>query len=400
MMHTVLLALLASAALVILLDLVRRALHRLHQQLDAWHGPDIESTSRGVLSAPRAAVMLHLLARLLATLVVSALLYVYLVLMLRLLPWASPYAHTLENDLMSRLRALGHAFVLRLPNALLVVLVIAVAYVLVKSTRFVFSALAKQTVRVSGFYPDWAEPTYRIIRALIVALTAVVVFHYLPGSNSPAFEGVSLFLGFLLSLGSAGAISHVVAGAALTYTRAFQVGDRVQIGESEGDVTEKTLLVTRIRTIKNVDISIPNASVLGRQIVNLSSSAQDRGLILHTAVTIGYDVPWRKVHQLLIEAAQQTKHVLSDPKPFVYQKALDDFYARYELNAYTDRPLVQAQTYSDLHQNIQDKLHEGGVEILSPHYTAIRDGHAAAVPPAYLPDDYQAPGFRIAPLRQ
>ena len=141
----------------------------------------------------------------------------------------------------------------------------------------------------------------------------------------------------------------------------------------------RCLYSTDLRTIKNVDISIPNASVLGRQIINYSSSADQRGLILHTAVTIGYDVPWRKVHQLLIEAAQATKNVLNDPKPFVLQTALDDFYARYELNAYTDRPLVSAQTYSDLHQNIQDKLHEGGVEILSPHYAAIRDGNGAAL---------------------
>ena len=206
-----------------------------------------------------------------------------------------------------------------------------------------------------------------------------------------------MFAGFLLSLGSAGAMSHVLGGAVLTYTRAFQVGDRIQIGDSEGDVIEKTLLVTRIRTIKNVDISIPNASVLGRRIVNYSSSARQRGLILHTAVTIGYDVPWQKVHQLLIDAARRTTNVQSDPQPFVLQTALDDFYARYELNAYTDRPLESAQTYSDLHQNIQDTLHEGGIELLSAHYTAVRDGNTAAVPRRYLPDDYEAPGFRITP---
>ena len=176
-------------------------------------------------------------------------------------------------------------------------------------------------------------------------------------------------------------MAHVVAGSVLTYTRAFQVGDRVRIGDAEGDVTGKTLLVTRIRTIKNVDISIPNASVLRSQIVNFSSSAQAPGLVLHTPVTIGYDVAWRTVHRLLIEAALATPHVLPEPRPFVLQTALDDFYVRYEVNAYTDRPLVAAQTYSYLHQNIQDALHAGGVEILSPHYSALRNGSAIAVPP-------------------
>src|SRR5207247_9865744 len=144
-----------------------------------------------------------------------------------------------------------------------------------------------------------------------------------------------------------------VAGSVLTYTRAFQVGDRIQIGDSEGDVIEKTLLVTRIRTIKNVDISVPNGSVLGRQIINYSSSAPRRGLILHTTVTIGYDLPWRTVHQLLIEAAPATGNILKEPRPYVLQTGLDDFYAKYQVNAYTNRPLVSAQTYSDLHQNIQ-----------------------------------------------
>ena len=158
------LALLASAALVISLALVRRAFQRLHRQLDTWHGPESGSGSRAVLSAPRAAVMLHLLTRLLRTVLTTVLLYGYAVLMLRLLPWASPYARTLENDLTSRFRAVAAAVVVHLPNAFVVVLVLAVAYVLVKSARFVFSALAKQTIRVRGFYPDWAEPTFKIVR--------------------------------------------------------------------------------------------------------------------------------------------------------------------------------------------------------------------------------------------
>ena len=339
--------------------------------------------------------MLHLLARLARIGLTLALFYGYSTLMLRRLPWGRPYASALEGVLVAAVRAMTSAIAVHVDDAVFLSLVVVVSYVLVKAARFGFSALAKGTVRLPGFYPDWAEPTYKIVRGLLLALTAIVIFHYLPGSDSPAFEGVSLFLGFLVSLGSSGVISHLVAGGVLTYTRAFQVGDRIQIGDSEGDVIEKTLLVTRIRTIKNVDISVPNGSVLGRQIVNYSSSAGRHGLILHTTVTIGYDVPWRKVHDLLVEAAMATGHVLSDPPPYVLQTGLEDFYAKYQLNAYTDRPLESARIYSELHQNIQDQLHEAGVEILSPHYTALRDGNAAAVPRGYLPVDYQAPAFQL-----
>ena len=214
-------------------------------------------------------------------------------------------------------------------------------------------------------------------------------------SASAAFKGVSLFFGVLFSLGSSGAVGNMMAGIILTYTRAFQIGDHVKIGDTTGDVIERTLLVTRVRTIKNVAITIPNCSVLSGQIVNYTSMAQERGLILHTGVTIGYDVPWKQVHALLIAAAERTEHILKEPKPFVLQTSLDDFYVAYQINAYTNRADGQAGIYSELHQNIQDSFNEGGVEILSPHYRAARDGNMVTIPANYLPADYKAPSFRI-----
>jgi small-conductance mechanosensitive channel len=163
-------------------------------------------------------------------------------------------------------------------------------------------------------------------------------------------------------------------------------------------VVEQTLLVTRVRTIKNVDITIPNAMVLGSHIVNFSSSCKEWGLILHTTVTIGYDVPWRQVHELLIAAANATGHIFEKPDPFVLQVSLDDFFVAYELNAYTEAPHLMALTYSELHQNIQDKFNEAGVEIMSPHYSSLRDGNATAIPQDYLPKHYDAPGFKISSL--
>jgi small-conductance mechanosensitive channel len=218
-----------------------------------------------------------------------------------------------------------------------------------------------------------------------VALAAVMIFPYLPGADSDAFKGVSIFLGVLLSFGSSGAVSNVVAGAVLTYTNAFRPGDRVQIGETVGDVVERTMLVIRLRTIKNVDVTVPNAAALSSQMINYTAQANTRGLILHTTVTIGYDAPWRQVHQLLIDAARATEGLLQDPEPFVLQTGLDDFYVRYEVNAYTDRPSEMARTYSLLHQNIQDRFNQAEVEIMSPHYRALRDGSALTIPEGNLP---------------
>lgn len=181
----------------------------------------------------------------------------------------------------------------------------------------------------------------------------------------------------------------------LTYIRAFKLGDRVKVGDTIGDVLESNLLITRVRTIKNVDITVPNSMMLGSHISNFSSSSKDTGLILHTTVTIGYDAPWRQVHELLISAALATENILEQPKPFVLQTSLDDFYVSYQINAYTDKPSIMARTYSLLHQNIQEKFNEGGVEIMSPHYSSLRDGNQTTIPESYLPDSYIPPSFRV-----
>ena len=240
------------------------------------------------------------------------------------------------------------------------------------------------------------QPTYKIVRFMVLAFVLVVIWPFLPGTGSEAGKGVSLFLGALFTLGSSSAVANMVAGTVLTYTRAFRIGDRIQLGDTVGDVIEKTLLVTRVRTIKNVEITVPNALVLSGHIINYSAVAKKGGLILHTTVTIGYDAPWRKVHELLVAAARATENVLETPAPFVLQTSLDDFFVSYQLNAYTDQAAVMARTYSDLHQNIQEKFSGGGVEIMSPHYAALRDGNRTAIPTDHLPAGYAPPPFRVA----
>jgi small-conductance mechanosensitive channel len=228
-----------------------------------------------------------------------------------------------------------------------------------------------------------------------VIFALVVAFPYLPGGKSDAFKGVSIFIGVLLSLGSGSAMGNIVSGVVLTYMRPFRVGDRVQIADTIGDIIDKSLLVTRLRTIKNVEVTIPNSAILNGQVINYSAMAQTPGLILHTTVTIGYDAPWRTVHELMSSAALATEGILSEPRPFVLQTALNDFNVSYEINAYTHRPNEMTRLYSALHANIQEKFNAAGVEIMSPNYLALRDGNTVTLPEDQRPTGYRVPSFRV-----
>jgi len=233
---------------------------------------------------------------------------------------------------------------------------------------------------------------------MVLALAAVVVFPYLPGSKSPAFQGITIFLGLLLSLGSSSAVANAVAGTILNYTRSFQVGDMVKIGDTLGRVLEKGLLVTRVETQKREVITIPNGVVMGAAVQNYTTEAKTGGVTFYTTVTIGYDAPWRQVHELLISSALATRHILKAPPPFVLQRALNDFNVSYELNAYTDKPDQMQEIYSQLHQNIQDKFNEANVEIMSPHYAALRDGNSVTTPAQYRSDSYKPSAFLVHPI--
>jgi small-conductance mechanosensitive channel len=394
-------ALISTIALILAFKLVNRILRKIRALLESWRGtriPALRIQKLEVLSADRITNMLLGATRVVRIVVYVLLIYLCVPLILSFFPWTRGLATVLFDQILSPLGAIWHAFVGYLPNIFYVAAIVLVTRYILKVVRWFFGEVEKGTITLPNFYRDWSIPTYKIVHVLVVAFAAVVILPYLPGSGSPAFKGVSVFLGVLFSLGSASSISNVVAGVVLTYMRAFEVGDRVKIADTTGDVTEKTLLITRVRTIKNVDVTIPNAMVLGSHIVNFSSSAREQGLILHSAVTISYDVPWKRVHELLIEAAKGTDNVMDKPAPFVLQTSLDDSYVEYEINAYTDRPNAMAQTLSDLHQNIQDRFNEAGVEIMSPHYAAVRDGNRTAIPDQYLPKSYAAPGFRILPL--
>jgi small-conductance mechanosensitive channel len=327
--------------------------------------------------------------------VVILLTLIYLTGVFSVFPQTRKIVANILNSVYQSISDSWQGFVNYLPSLLNLVVIIVITYYGLKLIRFIFSEVQKGTITFSGFYPEWAMPTYDLVRFLVIALALVLAFPYLPGSSSPAFQGISIFVGLLFSLGSTSVVANIVSGVVLTYTRAFSLGDRVKIADTVGDVIEKGLLVTRVRTIKNVVITIPNGMVLGSHIINYNTVSKEHGLILNTTITLGYDISWRLIHETLIKAAQATPGILAEPRPFVFQTSLDDFYVSYELNAYTDQPNQMAVTYSELHQNIQDFCIKAGIEILSPHYGALRDGNQSTIPADQLPKDYQAPPYNV-----
>jgi small-conductance mechanosensitive channel len=391
-----LLALLVIIIAIILIYGTNRLFKSWQQKLakqTGWFARGIHIKSYELLNAGNVLNALQKVSTVLKWSVIIIIVYLALPILFGIFPFTRDFSTTLLNYITNPLKAIAHSVIDYIPNLMTVVVLVIVFRYLLRFVKFITDEIAKGRLTIPGFYPDWAKPTYQIVRVLILAFALVVSFPYLPGSGSDIFKGVSVFMGVLFTFGSAGALGNVVAGLVMTYMRAFKIGDRVKIGDVTGDVIEKSILVTRIRTIQNEIISIPNSTVMSNHTINYSSDAPEKGLIVHTTVTIGYDVPWRQVHQLLLDAARATEMLEVEPIPYVLQTSLDDYYVSYRLNAFTKEPNKQARIYSLLHANIQDKFNEAGVEIMSPHYKALRDGNMTTIPTDYLPKDYQAPGF-------
>ena len=295
-------------------------------------------------------------------------------------PQTEKLAYTLLGYLWMPIRQILKGIVDYIPNLFTIVVIwLAIKY-MIRLIRYLAREVEAERLKINGFYPDWAMPTYHIVRFLLYAFMIAMIYPYLPGANSGVFQGISVFVGLIVSLGSSTVIANIIAGLVITYMRPYKLGDRIKLNDTTGNVVEKTPLVTRIRTPKNELITIPNSFIMSSHTVNYSSSAREYGLIIHSEVTIGYDAPWRKVHQLLIDAALNTSGVIDDPRPFVLETSLSDWYPVYQINAYIRDADRLPQIYSNLHQNIQDYFNEAGIEIMSPHYMAMRDGNETTIP--------------------
>ena len=371
-----------------------RLLSFINTKKDKWL-KDLSYKDYTFLSAEQEMQVILFLVKIFRWFIYAILLYITLPIIFSIFPFSRDWADALFQLIWSPFKGVLFAVWEYLPNLFSILVIYFVMKYVIRFVRYIFHEIEAEKLKIAGFHADWAIPTYSIVKFLLYAFMFVLIFPYLPGSDSNIFKGVSVFIGILFSLGSSTAIANMVAGLVITYMRPFKIGDRIKIGDVTGDVVEKTLLVTRVRTTKNEVITIPNSSVLNGNTTNYSVEAMEKGLIIHTTVTIGYDVPWKNMHQALIDAALRTDLILDEPKPFVLQTSLDDFYVSYQINAYIREAGKQALIYSNLHQNIQDVCNEMGIEILSPHYRAARDGNMTTIPADYLPKTYKAPSFNV-----
>lgn len=295
-------------------------------------------------------------------------------------PETKTVTYTVLGFIWNPLSDILKSVVAYLPNLFKIIVIIICFHYLLKLVRYFANEVASGRLKINGFYADWAMPTHTLLRVLLYSFMLVMIWPLLPNSDSEIFQGVSVFIGVVVSLGSTSVVGNVMSGLVMTYMRPFRIGDFIRFGDTEGEVIEKSMLVTRIRTRKNDIVTIPNSNMMSSQTSNYTFSAQRYGIIVHTKITIGYDEPWKKIETLLVQAAENTDGIKRHPKPFVRITALDDFYVEYEINGITDRAKTLSTVYSALHQQILDTMHGAGVEIMSPHIEARRDNLPVQIP--------------------
>ena len=383
LMTSLLLTLAATLGLVLLLALISK-LHTLGRGLiNKSHGTVIKTVQfQGyeLLNSRRIVRVLSSLNSFARLGLILICFYIYIPLVFSFYPQTAHWTSLIFNYILAPLKTIARVAIDFIPNLFFIAIIIVITNYILKFIKFVFDEIASGELVFEDFHREWADPTYKLIRILVVGMGLVMAFPYIPGSSSPAFQGLTVFLGVLVSFGSSSAVSNIVSGIVLTYMRPFKVGDRVKIADTHGDVLEKSLLVTRIHTDKNVDVTIPNSMVLSNHIVNYSANIKTDGLVVHTTVTIGYEVSWQKVHAALLKAAQRCQHLDQTKKAFVLQTALNDFTVAYELNAFTRVPNIMPQVYSEMHRHIHDVFNEDNIEIMSPNYVSIRDGNQSTLP--------------------
>lgn len=326
-----------------------------------------------VLNVRRQGIFFLFLFKVIFYVLVFMQLLITIPLLFSVFPETKTFTYTILGYIWNPVKDILRAIVGYLPNLLKIVVIVICFRYLVKAVRYLSNEVSSGRMKINGFYADWAQPTYIILRVLLYSFMLVMIWPLLPSSDSEIFQGVSVFIGVIISLGSTSIIGNLMAGFVMTYMRPFHVGDFIRFGEVEGFVLEKTVLVTRIRTRKNEVITIPNSNLMSSQTSNFTFAAENYGVIVHTKVTIGYDMQHEVIENLLLEAAKATSFIQKKPLPYVRVTALDDFYVEYEINAYTTRSDKLSDIYSELHQNILDHFHQAGVEIMSPHIFGLRN---------------------------
>jgi len=369
-----------TLVLIALIWLAFRARGSVVRRVQARETSGIRIGGLTLLDPARLKVVLSRLATIVAWVLSIIFVNSWLTLVLARFPVTQPIADSIRHYVVDLLVGFGAAVLGAIPGLIAVAIIIVITRSLSHAIGTFFRAIERREINVAWLPADTALPTRRLVQIFLWLFAIVLAYPYLPGSGSEAFKGVSVFTGLVISLGSAGLVNQAMSGLVLMYARAFAPGDYVRIGDTEGTVVSLGLLSTKIATFKDEEVTIPNAVLVAATTKNFSRSPTQHGVLLHTSVTIGYNTPWRQVHELLRRAALRTPGLSQEPTPFVLQRTMSDFYIEYEINAYLERPSARLDTLNALHANIQDSFNEFGVQIMSPHYLD-RASRPIVVPP-------------------
>lgn len=291
-----------------------------------------------------------------------------LVMLLEAFPWTAPWGDRLSQSVRLLGGWLVSGVMSAVPGLLTVLLVALVARSVQDALALFMQHVQSGRIRVPFLHADTVGATRRLLNVLVWGLALAVAYPFLPGSDSDVFKGLSVLFGLMVTLGSTGVVTQLMSGLVVVYSRSLKKGDFVAVNGVEGMVSEVGALAVKIVTMRNEEITMPNTVITGSAIHNYSKLGTQHGTLVSTRLTIGYDTPWRQVQAMLVRAALATAGVRPSPAPFVYQRALSDFYVEYELFAHIDKPLERVAILSALHAGIQDEFNRHGVQIMSPHF--------------------------------
>jgi len=326
---------------------------------------------------PYLRAVLRFLVRLIAWILTLIVFYLWITLSLRRFPYTEPWGSEAGSYVVELLRELANTAVYAIPGLLAVFLIFSTTRWLVRLAKGLFEQVATGKISVSWMDADVAKATQRIFAAIAWIFAIIVAYPYIPGSNTDAFKGISVFVGLVVSLGSTGIINQIMSGLFVVYSKALKTGEWVKVNDTEGEVLEVGLLAAKIRTVEGQEVTIPNSVLVSTSTTNYTRL----GMVISSTLTIGYDAPWRQVHALLLQAADRTPNIRKQPEPYVVQRELSDFYVEYTLVARLEDEKRRIESLSILHSQIQDAFNEFGVQIMSPHYMVQPDSHVV-VPPA------------------
>jgi len=325
--------------------------------------------SMEILRASRLSDFERGLVTTLAVAIELVVMYVTLTFALRQFPYSRPWGDSMRGFLLTTVQNLGLGVVNAMPGLFTVALIALIARFVVRLIGLWFTAVERGSIKVGWIYPETAQPTRRLLTTLVWLFAIVVAYPYLPGSQTDAFKGVSVFVGLMVTLGSSGLVNHVMSGFMITYSRGMRVGDFVRVGDVEGTVAHLGVLGVKVKTLMHEEVTIPNAVVVAQTMIDYSRPAEAAsGVFTPTSVTIGYDAPWRQVQSLMLMAAERTPGIRRQPEPHVLQMGLEDFYVKYTLFVCLEHQEQRRETLHALHANIQDLFNEYGVQIMSPNY--------------------------------